>query len=84
MLITPRLRVGLVFGGKIVLPLADLHALRLHIGQIGARRGRHRLHAAALRFFRLPIGADIAALRVGKLRYIGMGIQRGTQRQRQR
>ena len=33
--VTPRLRIGLVFGGKVILLLPDLIARRLHIGQIG-------------------------------------------------
>ena len=70
--VTPRLRIGLVFGGKVILLLPDLIARRLHIGQIGARRGRHHLHAAALRFFRLPVGAHQAALRVFQLRNVGV------------
>ena len=34
--VTPRLRIGLVFGGNVILLLPDLIARRLHIGQIGA------------------------------------------------
>ena len=31
-LVTPRLRIGLVFGGNVILLLPDLIARRLHIG----------------------------------------------------